>query len=326
MNAKRFTGWFWTACKVETGERRTMVKKENANPKKKGVALIVLSALLWGTLPVFSKWSYQLGSNAMTSAAMRSYLAGGMMLVWLAASGRLAKLKWKEWPFYCVYGVIAGGGTFVFYMSAVERLSTAMASMLLYTAPAFVVLFERAVYKIPLTAKKCLAMALTFEGCFLVVKGYDLRALQADFPGILIGLLSGLCYSMTTILGRKAGRYHDSAFNAAMMIVTGTLVFWVVRPPWKIVIPDPTLWICFLAIAVLGTVLGYSIYLKGFELLSDGGLASTISILEPVFGTVLSVLCFQEKLEALQMLGMLIVILGVALLVGGAKAKRIACR
>ncbi len=38
----------------------------------KGYILVFISAVMWGTLPIFSSLSYRLGSNGITSGAMRA--------------------------------------------------------------------------------------------------------------------------------------------------------------------------------------------------------------------------------------------------------------
>ena len=82
--------------------------------------------------------------------------------------------------------------------------STAVAAVLLYTGPAFVNIFERIFYKKRLTWVKILSLIITFAGCAMVVGLYDLSTVTDNLLGIVVGLLSGICYSMTTVIGEKA--------------------------------------------------------------------------------------------------------------------------
>lgn len=281
--------------------------------KYKGYFLVFISAVLWGTLPIFSSLSYMLGSDGLTSGAMRAYLAAIIFIIWLIADGSLKKIRKKEIPFYFVYGIIAGGGTFVFYMVAIEYLSVAMAAMLLYTAPAFVVIFDRILYKVPVTWYKLAAVIGCFAGSFLVVKGYEISTLHTSMKGILIGLGAGISYSMTSVMGKKAKSIHDGKTNSGLMVIFGTLPFFLLKPPFEITVPSKELMLLYVGLAIVGTVVPYFLYLKGIDTGIDIGAASIIATVEPIVGTILGGIVLGETLELPQIFGIVIMIAGIAM-------------
>lgn len=283
------------------------------NQKKKGYLMVASGAIMWGTLPIFTNVGFRLGSDGMTSGAMRAYLAALIYIVWSLADGSFKKLKKSELPFYFLYGIVAGGGTFVFYMIALEHLSVAMSAMLLYTAPAFVILFDRLIYKVPLGKFKLIAVICSFAGSFLVVRGYDFSSLQASFKGILFGLASGFCYSMTSVMGKKAKALHGGRFNSTMMVIFGTLAFLILKPPYTISMPSVKVLLIWIALAVIGTVLPYMFYLKGLSCNIDIGAASIVATVEPIVGTVLGVLVLGQTLELPQVIGILMMLSGIAI-------------
>ena len=222
---------------------------------KKGVWYVLLGAALWGILPIISRFLYLAGSDPVTAAAMRAYLAALIFLIWFLLDGTFKRFRLKELPFYIAYGLCGVGCTFLFYMLAIERLSTAMAAMLLYTGPAFVILFSRLFYREPITKVKLISLICSFGGCFLVVKGYDPSAFGGNLAGILIGLASGISYSMVTVMGRKAKALHGGKENAGLMIIFGSLVFLFLRPPWQISVPTFSLFAGYLSLALFCSVL-----------------------------------------------------------------------
>ena len=106
---------------------------------KKGYLYVLLSGFLWGTLPVFCRLAYNMGADSLSAAGARAYISAIIFFIIFLYRGTFKELKIKDIPFYILYGLVGVGGTFYFYMLAIERLSTAMASILLYTAPAFVI-------------------------------------------------------------------------------------------------------------------------------------------------------------------------------------------
>lgn len=280
---------------------------------RRGLLFVLLGAACWGTLPVFARWAYAAGSDPLTAAAMRAYLSAAVFLVWFLLRGRFKTVKLRELPFYFGYGVFAVGGTYLFNMTAVRELSTSMAVMMLYTAPAFVILFSKLFFHEPITKMKLLALLCTVAGCLLVVKAYRFSELSGNLRGILFGLLSGISYSMTTVLGRKAGSMHDGLTNAGLILIAGACLFLFVRPPWTIPTPSLPLFADYAGLALFGSVLAYIFYLKGLETGLDGGVASITATAEPVIATLLGVTLLGDTLEWPQAAGIAIVVLGIAL-------------
>lgn len=287
--------------------------KLNIKGKRLGVAYVTFAAMLWGGLPIYSKYAYIYGSDPITAAAMRSYIAALFFIIWFLIDGTFKKINLKDVPFYLLYGLIAFGGTSLFYMTSVKMLSTSMAVMLLYTSPAFVVILSRIFYKEPITKLKFIALMCTFIGCFLAVRGYSLSTLAINLKGIIIGLASGLCYSMTTVMGKLAKTKYSGKTNAGLLIIFGMSIYLIISPPWKMSMPSLPQWAAYLGLAILGTVLAYMFYLKGLETELDGGLASIMATTEPIVATLLSCLLFRDVLEIIQIIGIMIVILGVIL-------------
>lgn len=268
---------------------------------------------MWGTLPVFSRQLYAAGSDPVTAAAMRVYIAATFFILCFLVRGTFRTVRLRELPFYLIYGLTGVSGTFLFYMMAVNLVSTAMASILLYTGPAFVILFSRLFYREPITKVKLAALLCTFGGCALVVRAYDLTTLSANLLGVTLGLLSGLSFSMVTLLGRRARELHDGWTNTGLMMMFGTIPFLFLRPVWLMPAPTPYQWYGYLGIGLVGSVLAYLAYLKGLESGLDGGVASITATLEPVIATLLCAAVFGDRLDAGQILGIVIVLVGVAL-------------
>jgi len=296
------------------------------NKKNNDYIRVLISAVLWGSLPVFTRLLYTFGNTPIIVSACRGYIAAGIIVVWFALNGTFKKLKLREIPFYLLYGAVAIGGCFILYATAMKMLSTAMAAILLYTGPAFVILLNRIFYKEPITKIKVGALILTVVGCILTVRAYDIGELRAHLGGIAIGLLSGLCYSMTTVLGERAKRYQDGVTNGGLMLISGSLVFLIIQPPWTIPALSKMEILLFLGIAIIGSVIPYTLYLSSLDRGMDGGIASIVATVEPVCGVLCGVLIFGEMLDVFQIIGIVLVVAGVSIpiLHGKINQKRLA--
>lgn len=274
-----------------------------------GAVYIIIAALFWGIFPVFNRILYANGVTVMQAVAARAIIAAVVYAVWGIAAGTFKGLHWRDFAFLAVYGLVSVLGTYTFYALAIRELSGAMASMLLYTAPAFVILFSRIFYKDPITPLKLTALLVSFAGCCLVVRVYDPASLSLNVTGIVFGLLSGICYSLLTVIGKKAyARGYTSLQNTFVPAMAVGLAMCLISPPWTIPMTGTPVILCYLGVGILGSVLPYFFYLKGLSTGIDGGAAILLANLEPVTATVLGYFIFSDLLEWPQIIGIVVVL------------------
>lgn len=111
-----------------------------ANPSTVGAALVALSALGYSTNPIFGKFAYQAGANAVTLLAIRYTLATiGVWVLWgwrreTRSVSPVRKLQ------LIALGGLGMGMVSLLYFIALERIGASLATGLFYTYPAFVAL------------------------------------------------------------------------------------------------------------------------------------------------------------------------------------------
>ncbi len=134
--------------------------------------------------------------------------------------------------FWCFLGT--GIGSIVFfnycYFTAVRMMSLAAAAVLLYTAPAFVMLMSAVLFREKMTGRRVLSVLLTFAGCAFVT-GFAGSGISAS--GILVGLGAGFGYALYTIFGHYAiERGYDSlTITFYTFLVAAVTSLFMVRLP-----------------------------------------------------------------------------------------------
>lgn len=276
---------------------------------KKGAFQILLAGVCWGIFPLFTSGLYSTGVDSLTAAAMRAYMAAAIYLL-IAVKGKVFhRIKARDIPFFAVYGLCSVTFVYISYLTAIRLLSVSLASVLLFTSPAFVILLSRLFFGEPITRRKVVALALTLVGCMLVVKIYAPGALQGSLPGIFFGLLSGISFSTLTLFGRVGLKKYDGQVNAIVPALFGALFFLPVLPIWKVQFTLPRLGL-FLGQSFVGSVLPFTLYLGGMQRGVEGGDASVLATVEPLVATLSGVLFLHERLAPLQVLGVVLVLTG----------------
>lgn len=276
----------------------------------KGVLLIVVAAVSWGVFPILTRTALSAGVDSLAICSARAVIAALIYLAMGIKGGDFKGVSAKWWAYYTVMSVFTIVGLLVLYTVALDMLSTAMACILMYTAPAFVIIMSRIFFKEEITSQKVVCLVLTFVGCALVVRVYDVSSLSLNLLGIIVGIGSGIAYSMITIFGHKALQVHSSRTVAMAPAMTGAVLMQFLCPIWTVDFSNIWLDLAFLGIAILGSVLPLLVYMRGMEMGVDGGSASLITTIEPVVAAICGTAVFGDVMEVWQIVGMALVLVG----------------
>ncbi|WP_369409516.1 DMT family transporter [Deinococcus arboris] len=269
--------------------------------------LILAAAVLWGLLGILGKQAQAGGVGPLEVAFWRALLAGGLFTLHAGLTGA----RWPRGRDLLVTVGFGVAGVSVFYGAyqlAVQAGGASLASVLLYTAPAFVALMGWALLRERLGRRELGAVALTLGGIALISLGGG-QGVTVSGPALAWGLLAGFTYSLYYLYGKAFfTRYEPAALLAVALLVGAAGLLLFVDFTAKTV----PVWASLGGMAVFCTYLAYLAYSAGLRSL-PATRASVIASLEPVVAAGLAALLFGERLAALALLGAALVI-GAALL------------
>ncbi|WP_325201094.1 DMT family transporter [Oscillibacter sp.] len=279
-------------------------------------AAILAAAALWGVIGLWNRRLMAAGLSPFSIVVVRN-LGGCALLVlfFLFKDRSVFKVERRHLKYFFGTGVVSVVLFTVCYFSCQKLCSLAAASILLYTAPSFVVLLSAILWKEPVTRKKLLALLLTLVGCACVC-GVFSGGLSVTVPGVLLGLGSGFFYALYSVFGRYAlAHYPPLTVTVWTFLFAGPASLVLLRPAelGAAFAGNPGLWGTALALAVFSTAAPYILYTWGLARTEPGN-ASILASLEPVAATLTGVLAFGEPLGPLTALGILCVLTGVAIL------------
>lgn len=281
-----------------------------------GAACILLAAALWGIIGLWNRCLMAGGFSPTDIVVVRNF--GGMVLLTLifAVKDRsVFRVKKEHLKYFFGTGVVSVLLFTVCYFSCQKVCSLAVASVLLYTAPSFVVILSAILWKEPVTKRKLLALLLTLVGCALVC-GVFSGGLTVTLGGILLGLGAGFFYALYSIFGRYALAHYSSMTVTVWTFLFAGPVSLVLVPGSKTLGPalsQPKLWLVAAGLVVFSTVLPYVLYTKGLSRVEPGK-AAIMASLEPVVAALAGILAFGEPVNAATVAGIVCVLAGVAIL------------
>lgn len=270
-----------------------------------GVLFVLAAAGLWGSLGVAGRIAFRAGVVPLEAAFFRAAIAFVLLLCGMLVLNRPAlKIRLRDLGLFALFGLVSIAIFFFVYLFAISQTTIATAAILLYTAPAFVVLLSAVIFHEPSTRVKGGAVLLAFVGSVLVVRGYQLQTLHLTLPGVVTGLLAGFTYSLYSIFGKTALRRYSALTTLTYALGFGALFLGVAAIPTQVVTWTHSRvgWGAILYLAIVTTLLAQGLYLSGLRCL-EAGRASLIATLEPVVAAGLGYALLGENLDRWQVVG-----------------------
>ena len=289
-----------------------------------GYLYVLCAAALWALIGPLSKQAIALGVTPLEAAFWRSAMGWTLFAVHALATNSW-RLQRADAPAVALFGVLGVATLFGAYILSIHMVGVALASVLLYTAPAWVAVLAWLMLGERMTPVKVAALAMTLIGVACVSLGPSLASGQGlgavNLAGVLLGLLSGFSYATYYIFGKRyLGRY-----------ATPTLFLYALPVGCLCLLPfvsfsakTPQAWLTLALLAATTTYGAYSVYYAGLRRL-EATRTAIVATLEPVLAAALAYVWWDERFDALGYLGSALILAAVlCTILGGRIGSRAA--
>lgn len=280
-----------------------------------GVALIMISSIAYGTMPIFVRFAYADGASPLTVLFLRFSLAAVILLIYMTASrtpfpqrGTVLQLV--------LLGMFGYVGQSLTYYLAISLAPASLIVLLMYLSPVLVTAGSIIVFHDRLNWKKIIALLIALAGAGLTIstRGYQPVGQENKlFLGISFGVLSAVIGAIYVLIGSRVLRVA-SAIPATTIIITSSAVTYTAAALVQ-GLTFPIHWYGYsaiFAIATLSTVIAIGAFMAGLKRIGPAN-ASILSVLEPISAVFLAVLVLDETIYLEQIFGGLMIILAVLL-------------
>jgi len=279
------------------------------NREREGLLLCLISAAGFGAMPIFARQAYAAGVELTPLLALRFLIAAAMLWALIAVRrrslGSLRGIALGGLLGLCGFSVQAG-----LYFGAIQRIDVGLASLLLYTYPAFVTVGAFALRRESPTRRKIGALLLALGGVALVVGG---GAESIDWLGAAMAVGSAAFYTVYILASdRVAATTSPLAFAAS--VASGAAVTFTAVALLRGGIHasgEGVMWVSL--IASVSTVLPLVLFMAGLARVGPST-ASIASTVEPPCTVLLAFIVLGETLGPLQLAGGALVLCAVVIL------------
>jgi drug/metabolite transporter (DMT)-like permease len=281
----------------------------------RGLALAILAGLIFGTAALFTRLIS--GISPLAISASRLTLGFFCMTLLIGGQGKVPEVQHSlktQRVTLLLLGILSSFH-FLLFVLAVQKTLIANALMLVNTAPILVLILAPVFLQEPTTATDSLSVVITFLGASLIV-GVDTFMLGSEHAvGDVCALGSALCYALYVIVARKLRRNYSAPVIMGWFFGLGAAFLWiggiVLRDDF-FVSPSHRSWLFLMLLGLLPTGIGHFSYNLSLKYV-PAAKASTIILLEPVSGTLLAWIFFNEVPPVMSGVGILIVLIGISI-------------
>lgn len=289
------------------------------SPRMGGVDwfLLVTLSILWGGSFLFAKIA--VGElPPLTVVFLRVSIAAAVLVVIVRLAGH-AMPRGRAWMPYFVMGVLNNVIPFSLLFWGMTQVTSGLAAILNAATPLFTVLFAHFLTADEkMTLQKVAGVLIGLGGVAVMIGLDSLAGLELTVVAQMACVGAAISYAFAVIWGRRfSGR--PPLVTAAGQVTASSImlvpVVLVVDMPWQLPVPSGVTIGAILALALAATALGYLLY---FRILQTSGATnlSLVTFLVPVSALVLGALVLSETISAMNIVGMAVIGVGLALIDG----------
>lgn len=291
-----------------------------------GYAMVATAAALFAVNGSVSKVILNSGLSSLELAQIRATCAAlGLLAFLLAFTRSRLRVSRRELVFLLAFGVVGVALVQWLYFVAIHNLPVGIALLIEFTAPLFVALFARFVYKEGIRRRIWVAVVLCLTGLALVVEIW--AGVAFSTVGVSAALGGAFALTAYLLMAERERRQRDAVSLSFYGFLFAALLWAVVQPVWQFpwdVLDDTVslqgnlsehtapVWLLVAFVVVVGTMITFSL-LTGALRHIGATRASIVATLEPVIATVVAWIWLGETFGTAQLVGGAVVLAGIFL-------------
>ena len=289
--------------------------EENKVTEKKSVGILytLSGGICWGLSGCFGQYLFQSkGITADWLVTMRLVIAGSILvLLGLFIQKKALCHIWqkprnrKRLVLFALAGVLVSQFT---YFSAVQYSNAGTATVLQSLSSVMILVIVCLREKRLPRRLETGAMICALLGVFLLSTHGDIHSMTLTQMALIFGLASAVgAVAYTVLSGNLLREYGVYAVVGFAMLVAGVVMVVFVRP-WRFVIAwDMQLVLALGGVAILGTAVAYSLFLKGVSIIGPF-LGSLLGTVEPITAVIISLVFLKEPFAWMDMIGFALIL------------------
>ncbi|WP_295747285.1 DMT family transporter [uncultured Limosilactobacillus sp.] len=303
------------------------MNQPNSGHVMKGIGYAALASTMWGISgTVLQLISQNLAIPATWMLSVRTLVTGIILL-------SLSALRYGKTIFnvfkrrdtlisvvtYAVFGLMANLLTFYY---AIQLGNASAATILQYLSPLFIVLGSVILTHHRPFRSDVISFVLALVGVIMCITRGNITELSIPFDSLLWGIGSGITAALYVVLPKRAVVHNPPIIVLGWASMIAGILFNIIRPFWVGTPHISTTLVASVGTVVLfGTILPFILLMHATRF-APSDVVSIMDALQPIVTSVLSVIFFHLKMNWVEILGIVLVIVAIYILQQGRRILR----
>ena len=272
-----------------------------------GYVFIILSAVIFGLMPLMASYIYADGVNSMTLAFLRNFLSLPALAALAYGGGGKIRVSAKALPQMSFIAVMGCCLTPLLLFSSYRYIQSGTATVFHFIYPVVVVFCEFLFRKDRRQLKHLICVLICMAGIALF---YNPGA-TLNLQGSLCALASGVTYAVYIIALSAYKHEKGSVFGFSFCVssIASVILFLVCLLTKQLALPQTLSgWLPAIGFACIVNAGAVALFQRGTFLIG-GSRASILSTFEPITGVFTGILIFKEAINPFTIIGTALVLL-----------------
>lgn len=278
--------------------------------KKFAEISILIAGILWGLAGLFVSRLSELGFTSIQISSLRWIFSSVITLVAvLILKPGFLKIELRDLGWFFCTGILCILLSSTLYFVTMPLTTVAVANILMYTSPIWIMIFSIIIFKEKITSKKIITLFLAVVGCAFATGIIGSKAIHITPLGIITGLLSGLFYGLYSIFGKYVlKKYSSITVTLYTIFFAGLGSFFMIdiSTTAQMVIENSAVFRAVL-LALVVTILPYTFYTIGLKS-CKATKASILCCIEPMTSAIVGTLVLHQPFSPFQIVGVIMII------------------
>lgn len=282
----------------------------------RGIAFVVVAAMLWGTTGTAQTFAAP-GLSPFWVGYFRLLVASGFFVLFLGVTMRVAQVRAAlaqlNWPLALLAGACMGAYNLTFFAGVKEASVAVGTALAVGSAPIWAGVMQLFFGRRPSRAWWLGTLLAVVGGAWLILgRG---GAVSTSVSGVAFCLTAGFSYALYTLCNKRLVQHADPGVVTWVVFAVGALL--ALAPTWWLAGPVQlagSSWGVVLFLGVVSTGVAYLFFSWGLRGVS-GATGVSLALMEPVTAFVLAILVVRERPEWAAYLGLVLLLAGLGLVI-----------
>ena len=272
----------------------------------KGYILTILSAIIYGLMPLMAKYIYADGVNALTLVFLRNFLALPSLAVITYIKHKTLRIPLKELPKVSLLSFFGCCITPILLFSSYNYMATGAATVFHFVYPSLVVIIGIVFLKKKVPFVTVFSVVLCFVGICLFYN----PSVPISLEGSAFALSSAVTFATYVVLlsNYKSNTVGGLLLSFYVAVISSVITFAICVCTSSLALPKTLAGFGLCALfAFLITTIAVVFFQQGAFIIG-GEKTSILSALEPITGVVTCIVVFNEPITVSVAIGSLLVV------------------